>query len=177
MKKAATILLILISFFSFIRFGEASYIIHLKHGGQFVTPQYWEDKGGMIFFFVKGGTIGIEKNTVKNIKKLNISDEGEPADKEKETPAGAGPLPDQKIRKEEKVDLKAYENKMAKLKTALNKTLDRIKKADADNNQLEKDAAIEENRKISAEMWELTDELKEKNNGKLPVNWWEGVGR
>jgi len=26
-------------------------------------------------------------------------------------------------------------------------------------------------------MWKLTEELQEKNNGKLPADWWEGVGR
>ena len=52
-----------------------------------------------------------------------------------------------------------------------------MRKATASKDEYAKEAAIEENRSFSAEMWKLTDELKAKNKGKLPDDWWEGVGR
>ena len=77
----------------------------------------------------------------------------------------------------EKIDLKAYQDKMAKLKADINKTLTRIRKATTSKDLDATNEATEDNRKISAEMWKLTEELQEKNNGKLPADWWEGVGR
>lgn len=73
--------------------------------------------------------------------------------------------------------MKAHQDKMAKLKADLNKTLTRLRKASTSKDLAAKDEATADNRKISAEMWKLTDELKAMNNGKLPIDWWEGVGR
>jgi len=186
MKKIILPAFILISFFSFPLFSHASYIIHLKEGGQLITSQYWEENG-QIKFFVSGGMMGIDKNTVRKIEKSNIDASGyyesnkpdkisPQVDQTPENEIKKDALPDTNVKKE-KVDLKAYQNKMAKLKSDINKTLTRIKKADTSNDQNAKEEATEDNKKISAEMWQLTDELKKKNNGKLPDDWWEGVGR
>ena len=187
MKKIILWIFILISFFAFPLLSHASYIIHLKDGGQFITSQYWVEDG-QNKFFVSGGMIGIDKNTVRKIEKSNIDANGyyeesnkpekvsPQVDQASEKAIKKEPLPDANVKKE-KVDLKAYQNKMAKLKSDINKTLTRIKKADKSNDQNAKDEATADNRRISDEMWKLTDELKEKNNGKLPDDWWEGVGR
>lgn len=186
MKKIILSTFILISFFAFPLFSHASYIIHLKDGGQFITSQYWVENG-QIKFFVSGGMIGIDKNTVRKIEKSNIDASGyyesnkpykvsPQVDQTPEKEIKKEPLPDANVKKE-KVDLKAYQNKMAKLKSDINKTLTRIKKADKSNDQNAKDEATADNRRISDEMWKLTDELKAKNDGKLPDDWWEGVGR
>ena len=84
-------------------------------------------------------------------------------------------LSSQKLPK--KIDVKAYQDKMAKLTADLNKTLARIRKANTNKDLNAKDEATAENRKISAELWKLTNELKEKNNGELPADWWAGVGK
>lgn len=168
----------LISFFVWPVGSHAAYILHLKSGGQFVTPQYWEEKGGMIFFFVSGGTMGIEKNTVKAIERTKL-DEDQPRQTEQSMPRTTPSVPEATSKPKaalKQIDLKAYQDKMAKLKVELNKTLGRIKKAEERNDMRAKEEAMEENRRISDEMWKITDEL-EKSNVKLPSDWWGGIGQ
>lgn len=188
MKKAATILLILISFFSFIRFGEASYIIHLKHGGQFVTPQYWEERNGMIFFFVSGGTMGIERDTVKAIERTKLDEEPDLIKSNSATPMAvtqpqgetiaskAGPdingktIPDANAIKE-KVDVSAYQDRMTELKAEADEARRSLREAIKNKDTAAEARAVEERQKIAIKKRDLTNELKEKNNGKLPTDW------
>jgi len=159
---------------------ESAYLIHLKNGGRLSTPQYWEENQELKFY-VAGGVVGIEKNLVKRVEKYTIdgsefyeakASEKGPAEAEKKAEKTLVPkTPSVKI------DLKVYQDKMAKLKAELNKTLTRIRHTTANKDLDAKNKAIEDNRVISAEMWKLTDELERNNNGKLPVDWWEGVGR
>lgn len=65
----------LISFFVCPIGSHAAYIIHLKSGGRFVTPQYWVEDNKMICFFVSGGTMGIEKDSVRQIEKSSVEPE------------------------------------------------------------------------------------------------------
>lgn len=159
---------------------HADYDIHLKSGGHFSTPMYWEGHHE-IKFYVRGGVMGVEKNSVRKIERSTTDLDGiyevkmpekHPAETEQKAEKNLSP---QEPR--EKIDLKAYQDKMATLKAEVNKTLTRIKKANTSNDLAAKDEATADNRKISAEMWKLTDELEKKNNGKLPADWWEGVGR
>ena len=46
---------------------DASYIIKLKNGREFVTSRYWEE-GGQIKFYSHGGVIGIDKNLIGKIE-------------------------------------------------------------------------------------------------------------
>jgi hypothetical protein len=159
---------------------DASYIIHLKNGGRFLTPQYWEEDH-YVKFYIVGGVMGIEKKTVRKIEKSDVdvsevfkvkAPEKLPAETEQKAEKNLSPQgPPGKI------DFKAYQDKMAKLKSDLNKTLTRIREATQNKDLGAKDEATADNRKISAEMYRLTDELKEKNNGILPAGWWEGTGR
>lgn len=185
MKKAILSAFILISVFTFTIGAHASYIIHLKGGGQYITSQYWEEDG-QVKFFVSGGTMGIDKDTVRKIEKSNLSpDESNEMTKPEKVSPQINGTPDNTTTNAalpsagngEAVDLKAYQDKMDRLKHDLNKTLARIKKANMNKDTDAKDEATEENRRLSTEMWKLTDELKEKNNGKLPADWWEGVGK
>lgn len=54
---------------------DASYIIHLKNGGRFLTPQYWEENN-YVNFYVVGGTMGIEKNSVRKIERSTLDLDG-----------------------------------------------------------------------------------------------------
>jgi hypothetical protein len=170
--------LMLISFFVCPIWSHAAYVIHLKSGGRFVTPQYWVEDNKMICFFVSGGTMGIEKDTVKSIEKSKF-DEDQPRPSEKAAPKSAPSPPEAASRPEappKKVDLKVYQDKMARLKIELNKTLTRIKTANERNDTHAKEEAMEENRRISDEMRKMTHEL-EKSNVKLPSDWWGGIGK
>lgn len=74
MKKIILSVLILISVFAFPLLSYASYIIHLKGGGQYITTKYWEEDD-QIKFFVSGGTMGIDKETVRKIEKSTVEPE------------------------------------------------------------------------------------------------------
>lgn len=58
--------------------GFASYIIHLKNGGKFITNHYWTE-GNQIMFYAQGGIAGIEKNFVKAIQQSNVAYRWNPA--------------------------------------------------------------------------------------------------
>lgn len=180
MQKYVLLCSIIISGLMTPSFSDAAYLIHLKNGGRLFVAQYWEENQELKFDAV-GGTMAIEKELVKRIEKCAIDEADVYEVKASERrPAEA----EQKIEKDltpqtpsVKIDLKAYQDKMAKLKTDLNKTLAGLKKANKNNDLEAKNKATEDNRNISAEMWKLTDELEKKTNGKLPADWWEGVGR
>lgn len=173
----------------------AEYIIHLKDGGQYTTRQYWHE-GNQIKFMVSGGIIGFDKSEVQKIIKVedaaaegdkatqNTPESDEPADKVKAAPepkapkaAGQKPGKDATAGKEKKVDIAAYQAQMNKLKEAIEETLVRMKAADEAKNMEARKEAEEDNRKISEQMWQLTNELKEKNNGVLPADWLKKVDK
>lgn len=66
MKKIILMVLVLIMFLAFPLLSQASYIIYLKDGGQFLTARYWAE-GDEIKFEVSGGVMGIDKADVKKI--------------------------------------------------------------------------------------------------------------
>ena len=170
-------------------FADAACLIRLESGGRIWTPLCWEESGEWKFY-VGDGVAGVEKNMVHQIEKAamaagvvqeakapTLADTAEKAEKSPSSPANvesgaALPKPPAK-----QVDVKAYQDRMAKLKTDLNRTLARMKKATANNDPGAKEEATAENRRISDEMYRLTDELKEGNNGVLPADWWEGIGK
>ena len=69
MKKIVLLLIMLLIPLLFPTLGDASYVIHLKNGGKFMTPHYWE-KDNYVTFYIVGGTMGIEKKSVRKIEKL-----------------------------------------------------------------------------------------------------------
>ena len=172
------------------------YVIRLKNGGSLATTLYWSE-GSQVYFFYAGGTVGVEKQTIERVEKhqgtrnflgSSASDTKEtkelspsPPSKDKspgpdERPAEAEQNAEKTLSPQkppEKIDLKAYQDKMATLKADLKKTLTRVREADKNKDLKTKDEATAENRKITAEMRKLTDELKKKNNGELPADWWE----
>ena len=71
------------------------------------------------------------------------------------------------------VDLEYYKEKKSLLEAELNRTLDRLREATKNKDPKAKKNATDEMRKISAEIYDLTNELKKKNEGELPEGWWE----
>jgi hypothetical protein len=70
-KKIILCLFIIVSSLSFPTIGTSAYIIHLKNGGRFLTPLYWEEKHH-VWFYVTGGTMGIGKDTVRKIEQSAV---------------------------------------------------------------------------------------------------------
>ncbi|MBW6485052.1 MAG: hypothetical protein K0B01_02720 [Syntrophobacterales bacterium] len=70
MKKLIALFAVLLLSSLFPSAVHSTYLLHLENGGQFTTPHYWEEGGNIIFFYVPGGLMGIEKRTVMKIDTL-----------------------------------------------------------------------------------------------------------
>jgi len=163
--------------------GNAAYVIHLRNGGKMATPQYWKE-GQRVLFFVPAGVVGIEERMISRIETLadeavQVREIRRPERRPPESRAEQAPVAAQTSpqKKPKQFDLKAAQEKMALLKGALNSTLARIRKATSDGDSGAREEATTENRQISAEMYRLTDEVKENNHDKLPAGWWAGIGK
>ena len=71
MKKTILPFLMLLISLLLPAVSDASYIIHLENGGQLLTPQYWEEDN-YVKFYIVGGMMGIEKNSVRKIERSTI---------------------------------------------------------------------------------------------------------
>jgi len=70
------------------------------------------------------------------------------------------------------IDITYYRNKKAELQALMDTSLKQLKVATRNKDKEAKEKAREEISKVSGEIYKLTDEVKEKNNGELPENWW-----
>ncbi len=67
----------------------ADFLIILKNGSRFTTPEYWHTYEELRFYYL-GGTVGIKRSTVKKIVSLQppYKEESLPADKMSPPPPG-----------------------------------------------------------------------------------------
>jgi len=156
----------------------SSYLIELKNGSTFIINHYWEE-GRQIKFYYYGGVVGIRKNFVKAIRESDMVYKEETGSKQ------GGVDPKSKINeksgittieKKEKngtVDLEYYKEKKTALTAELDESLERLREATRNKDPEAKNKARDEMREISTKIYNLTDELKEKNNGTLPEGWWK----
>ena len=166
---------------------NASYFLRLKNGGELVTPRYWVE-GKLIYFYYGGGIAGIERKEIDRVERYeketddymdttlenmgkkrlppvsSITDITEKAQGSETTPEVKGG--------EEKVNLEDYKNKKDQMTAELDGLLERLREATRIKDKDAKEKTREEIRKISAQIYKLTDEVKEKNKGKLPEGWW-----
>lgn len=170
--------IVMIAIFSYPFLSFSDYIIHLNSGRQFVTERYWEE-GGEIKFHFKDGVLGVPKAAVTSIEEFSIeapaSDEAPAAEAPDKNEAEVKKEGDQKPGKkiEEKKPLDDYYKKMKVLKTQLNESLKGLREATRNKDKAAKKKAREDMRKFSKEIYKLTDEVKEANNGALPEDWWK----
>lgn len=164
---------------------DAAYLIRLKNGGELVTPRYWAE-GNQMFFFYEGGTAGIERTIIDRIEKYekepgyyrdatseNIAKkELPPLSSVTEKSLKPEPPPEVKAG-EEKVNIQAYKDKKDKLTVELDGLLEKLREATRLKDDEAKAKLKEEMRNTSAQIYKLTDEVTEKNKGKLPEGWWE----
>ena len=150
------------------------YVIHLKTGGRFLTPKYWEENRE-IKFYIAGGIMGVENRSVSKIEKI----EGGLRREAFVPPApSAKPPPEVPAKKEnaaapqEKVDIQAYKGRKDQMTAELDQISERLREATRRQDQAAKTRALEEMRNKSAQIYDLTDEVTEKNKGKLPDGWW-----
>ena len=184
MKKLIVPCMIVASSLLWAPLCDASYLIRLKNTGRVVTPLYWFE-GDKVYFYCSGGVAGIERKEIDRIEQLKTED-GEDIikpsaiDAKKElsplTPA-AGKKPNVPEKpsevKDEKVDLNAYKDKKTKMTTELDDLLQKQREATARGDNEAKEKIMQQIRNISSQIYQITDEVKEKNKGKLPEGWWE----
>jgi len=188
MKKLT--LLILLLLLTFPATGDAAYIIHLKNGGQFTAFAYWRD-GNDIKFYVLGGTVGISKDSVRKIEKTapeiteeTISNSKQETAKASSEISSEPANPEDKVveakedlkavkEEEKKIDIAYYKGKKSELETQMKEALEKVREADKNKDSLARERAMAEAQEIRAKMYALTAELAEKNDGKMPEEWWE----
>ena len=176
--KKFILLIATIAFFICPSICFSAYLIELNNGSTFITNHHWKE-GLQIKFYCYGGVVGIEKEFVKAIKesdmayKEEIDSKQDGVDPKSKINEKSGITTIEKKEKHEKVDLKYYKEKKSLLEAELNRTLDKLREATKNKDSKAKKKARDEVKKISAKMYDLTDELIKKNNGKMPEGWWE----
>ena len=168
---------------------SASYVINLKNGGHITTSFYWRE-GTEIRFYVEGGTMGIQRAAIARIEKTGqdiSSKAGVIPDKavQNEGQAGGAPAiqkpmgdePEKKDRPEKTglspQEIKAYGEKKRRMEEDLKEATERLRKASREQNPEAKEKAKADMRRISGQIYELTDQVKRQNTGgKLPDGWW-----
>lgn len=188
MKRIPRLLLILVFLFPSVT--PAASVIYLKNGSRLTTPA-WSREGDMILFQTSAGVMGIENREVLKI----VSDDAAttldaepprpaaPAVKGKEAippvafPEGktsATPPPATALKPEaEAVDLDAYKARKRELQGQLDAALARMRDSARRQDEPAKEEARREMRAISAQIYQLTDEVKRQNKGVLPADWWK----
>lgn len=175
--KKFILLIATIAFFICPSICFSSYLIELNNGSTFITNHHWKE-GRQIKFYCYGGVVGIEKEFVKAIRESDMAYKEEIDSKQD----GADPKSkiNEKavittIEKKENgtVDLEYYKEKKTALTAELDESLERLREATRNKDPEAKNKARDEMREISTKIYDLTDELKEKNNGTLPEGWWE----
>ena len=175
--KKFFLIIVTIAFFIYPSICLSSYLIELKNGSTFITNHYWKE-GHQIKFYYRGGVVGIPNNFIKAIRKSDIAykeeidskqDSVDPKSKINEK---SGITPIEKKEKYGTVDLEYYKEKKIALTAELDESLERLREATRNKDPEAKNKAKDEIRKISSKIYDLTDELKEKNNGTLPEGWW-----
>lgn len=163
----------------------ASYLIRLKNGGELATPMHWVE-GNQMFFFYGSGIAGIERIVVDKVERS----EKKPADYmdttsenrgKKELPPSSSitekaqvpEKPPEVKAGEEKVNIEAYKNKKDQMTVILDGSLEKQREAAARGDNDAKEKAREEMVKAAKEIYRITDEVTEKNKGKLPEGWWD----
>ncbi|MBM4314035.1 MAG: hypothetical protein FJ122_08975 [Deltaproteobacteria bacterium] len=177
MKKAFIMLFIFLLPSLLPAVGDASYIIHLKNGGRFLTPQYWEEDD-YVKLSVAGGTMEIEKNTVLKIEQLPTEPYRDASIRlSEQPPALVKPVQEtvvkgRKVDGEDKVVIEDHKKKKDLMTVELDGLLEKLREATRRKDNDAKEKIKNEIRAKSGQIYKLTDEVTEKNNGRLPEGWW-----
>lgn len=160
--------------------GDASYLLRLKNGGRLTTPLYWVE-GGKLYFFYAGGVVGIEKKEVDRLEKRTPEQSPEVNDAVASTGKKEAPppvaveenRPAAKKAPAEKVNIAELKRKKDQLTVELNDLLEKRRQAKAMKDMEASKRLTEEILNTSSEVYRITDEVKEKNKGRLPDGWWD----
>jgi hypothetical protein len=171
----------------------ASYLIQLRNGRQVATSQYWKE-GQTIKFYTAGGVGGVPESAVLRIQTVEDPPESDlvGAAEQKGTSQGerqVAPPAEQKATlqteqkatsqaevqqeggKASKLDLEAYWKKKEELKSQLDMAVERYRDVSSARDPEEKTKIQREITAWSKQLFDLRDEVKKKNQGRLPEGW------
>lgn len=160
----------------------ASYLIRLKNGRQVATSEYWFE-GTRIFFYTTGGIAGMDRSEIVGVESDEVENRLNTAivNKKKEEnvlpPASA---PTEKLQEKiqpiniskDKIDLKQYTGEKDRMMVELDGLMEELRAATSRKDNDAKEKIREEIRAKSGKIYQLTDEVTKKNQGKLPEGWW-----
>jgi hypothetical protein len=160
----------------------ADYLIRLKNGRQVRTPAYWSE-GTEIFFYTAGGIVGMDRSEIFKVESTEAEDRLNTvviskSKDEKTLPAAS--LPKEKLQEQppppqiskEQIDLKQYTGEKNRMMVELDSLMDELRAATSSKDKEAKEKIREKIREKSGQIYQLTDEVTKKNQGKLPEGWW-----
>jgi hypothetical protein len=163
----------------------AAYLIQLRNGRQVVTSQYWK-QDHRIMFYVKGGVGGVPESAVLRIQTVEdppasdlageAAPKGTPQAEQHSAPQAAPNVASPAVAQREggqtpTLDLEAYQQKKATLQSQLALAIERYRAASSTQNTEEKIKLQHEITAWSKQLFELTAEVKQRNQGRLPEGW------
>ena len=168
MKKSLIIIFVSIIFFLNPTTSYSGFLITLKNDRAIYAENYEMD-GNQIILYLDTGTMKFAKDEIKSIAQSKRPIEEIEKKEEKISP----PKPDEKVKGKEpgsgKEDIDQYKKRKIETRTRL----DEAKKVYFEaTNKEEKDKARKIMLSISKELFELQEEVKEKNKGTIPT-WWQ----
>lgn len=150
-------------------FSAASYRIELRNGRHVVTSQYWK-QGSTIMFYTDGGVAGVAESTVLRIQA--VDDPTEPdLSRAAERKAAYSAAIQREKEQTRKMDVEAYRQKKEAMKAQIDTALERYREASSTHNNEEKTRIQREITAWSKQLFDLTDEVKQMNHGRLPEGW------
>lgn len=163
----------------------ASYLIQLRNGRHIATSQYWKE-GQTIMFSTAGGVGGVPESAVLQIQTVedppasaltgatephvapHAVRHGVPPAAPNALPPAAGPREGGKLSQR---DLEAYWHKKEELKAQLDLAVERYREASSAHSPEDKAKIQREITAWSKQLFDLRDEVKQKNQGHLPEGW------
>lgn len=176
MKKVILVIIIFLAVFMTLpAIADAAWRVALKNGGEFMTPHYWNE-GGEVLLYSRGCVVGIARNEILKIERVAPEEIRKPEqinEQEAAATPGGEKAVEEDDRAESTIDIAPYKERKSQLEEELKAALQQVREADKNNDKEAAEKAKEEAKDISARMYELTAELMDKNEGKMPDEWWD----
>jgi hypothetical protein len=163
----------------------AAYLIQLRNGRQVMTSHYWQQEH-TIMFYTAGGVAGVAESAVLRIQAVDDPPELElphAAEQKAADTAGqktadtagqkAADQAEAHREREQKppFDLEASRHKKEELKSQLDTTLERYRAASSAHDREAKTKLQAEITAWSKQLFDLTEEVKQRHQGRLPEGW------
>ncbi len=153
----------------------ASYLIQLRNGRYVVASRYWQEEH-TIRFETDGGVASVAESAVLQIQTIEEppasglppAAEPPPAAEQPAVPQAEGQRDRGQMSQK---TLEEYRQKKEAIRSQLKATLERYREAANTPNAAAKAAIQHELTAWSQQLYDLTDEVKQMNQGRLPEGW------